>query len=249
MHSPRVMPEREPVMDVRVLESAAAAVPLLLGELRNTIARTRMPLVGFATGNTFAAFLRALAVELDTGGLPAAFVATHLDEYQGFPPERRSGMAHELCTACPPLGAMLRAGAFVPVPHVEESKVLAAHDARLRAMGGVQLQFLGIGRNGHLAFNEPGTPFDSGFHGTDLATTTRDDARTRFAPGEPPLRAVTSGLGTILGARRIVLCAFGEAKAAAVRAMRHGPVTEACPASVLRRHPSVLVLLDRPAAG
>ncbi len=238
-----------PGLQLRTLPAAADAVPLLLDEIRRTIADVVRPLIGFATGGTYTAMLSALAGELDGGRVDVgAFLATHLDEYLGFPPDRRGGMVHELAEACPPLSRMLAAGTFFPVPHDGGAAGLAAHAERLARAGGVQLQFLGIGRNGHLAFNEPGTPFESGFHVTKLAETTRDDARQRFAPEEPPRHAVTSGLATILAARRLVLCAFGPAKAAAVAAMLQGPETTACPASVLRRHPDVLLLLDRAAA-
>jgi glucosamine-6-phosphate deaminase len=238
--------------EVRVLANAEAAVPILLGELRAAIARAggARPLVSFATGGTFAAFLQALAAELDSGRVPRdAFAATHLDEYVGFPPDRSGGMVHELIARCPPLCDMLRRGMFLPVPHDGSDAALQAHAARLQRAGGVSLQFLGLGRNGHVAFNEPGTPFDSGFHRARLARTTRDDARPRFAPDEPPELAVTAGLATILAARRIVLCAFGRGKADAVRAMLCAPVGEACPASALRRHADALVLLDGAAAG
>jgi glucosamine-6-phosphate deaminase len=235
--------------EVRILDHAAAAVPLLLDEVRTLLRAQRRPLLGFATGGTFTGFLQALAVELDAGRLPAdGFTATHLDEYLGFPPDRRGGMVHELGTHCPPLLGMLARGAFFPGPPDGLPASLAAHAERLQRAGGVQLQLLGIGRNGHLAFNEPGTPFDSGFHLTTLAETTRDDARARFAPAEPPTRAATSGLATILASQRLVLCAFGAAKAPAVRAMLHGELSPSCPASVLRRHRSVVVLLDRDAA-
>lgn len=234
---------------VRILNHAAEAVPLLLAEVETLAARPGRPLLGFATGGTFTAFFRALADELATKRLDASrLVATHLDEYLGFGPERFGGMVHELCEGCPPLRDWLARGAFVPVPHDGAPASIAAHEARLCALGGVQLQFLGIGRNGHLAFNEPGTPFDSGFHVTQLAETTRHDARARFAPDEPPTQAVTSGLATILGAKRLVLCAFGAAKAPAVKAMLQGPIDPACPASLLRRHGDAHVLLDPAAA-
>ena len=236
------------VPEVRIVAQADAAVPLLLGELRATVARGGPPLVSFATGGTYAAFLRALAGELQTGQAPRGFLATHLDEYLAFPPARRGGMVHELATHCPALLEMLRSGAFFAVPHGDDAAQLRAHEERLQRVGGVQLQFLGIGRNGHVAFNEPGTPFELGFHVTTLAATTRDDARARFLPDEPPRQAVTAGLASIGAAQRIVLCAFGATKAAAVRAMLHGPVGPACPASALRRHPNLLVLLDHEAA-
>lgn len=235
---------------VRILPSAADAVPLLLGEVRLLLAGPVRPVLGFATGGTFTAFLQALGHELAHDRLPAmALATTHLDEYLGFAPERQGGMVHELLTHCPPLRTRLQQGTFLPVPHDGTPDSLAAHERRLAALGGVQLQLLGIGRNGHLAFNEPGTPFDRGCHVTTLAATTREDARARFAPAEPPTQAVTSGPATILAAQRLVLCAFGAAKAPAVRAMLHGDVTPGCPASVLRTHGNVLVLLDRAAAG
>lgn len=235
--------------EVRILATAEAAVPLLLDEVQRALVRGPRPLLGFATGRTFTSFLQVLARELQQGHVsPRAFAATHLDEYAGFAPDRRGGMVHELCAACPPFADMLRGGSFLPVPHVEDPAVIAAHAERLRRAGGVALQFVGIGRNGHVAFNEPGTPFEVGFHTATLAEATRDDARARFAPEEPPRRAVTSGLATILAARRIVLCAFGAAKAAAVCAMLQDDVSPLCPASVLRRHGNVLVLLDRAAA-
>jgi glucosamine-6-phosphate deaminase len=233
--------------NVRILPNAAAALPLLMDELRGT--QLRRGLLGLATGATFVPFLQALGDELRTGRMRSEELhATHLDEYLGYGPERKGGMVHELGTHCPPLLDLLAAGRFLPVPHDGDAASLKAHELRVYRAGGVQLQLLGIGRNGHIAFNEPGTPFNSGFHVTALAPTTRDDARTRFAPDEPPQQAVTSGLQTILGARKLVLCAFGKSKAKAVATMVQGEISVACPASVLRRHTNVLVLLDPEAA-
>ncbi len=234
---------------VRILPSAAAAVPLLLGQVRLLLAGPQRPVLGFATGATFTAFLQALAEELRHERLfAAALVATHLDEYLGFGPTQPGGMVHELESTCPPLARLRALGAFVPVPSDGTPASLQAHERRLQQLGGVQLQLLGIGRNGHLAFNEPGTPFDRACHVTTLAATTRQDARPRFLPNEPPLQAVTSGLATIAAARRLVLCAFGKGKAAAVRAMLFGPIDPQCPASLLRHHADAHVLLDRDAA-
>jgi glucosamine-6-phosphate deaminase len=236
--------------EVRVLPDAAAAVPILLDELRQAVGTGGRPLLGFATGGTYAAMLQALAPQL-AAGRPAAtaFTATHLDEYIGFGPQRRGGMVHELVAHCPPFGAMLARGDFLPVPSDGGASGLQAHEAALAALGGVALQFLGIGRNGHLAFNEPGTPLDLGFHVAELAASTRADARPRFQPAPVPTHAATAGLRTILGARRLVLCAFGGTKAAAVRAMLRDPPSSQCPAAAIRSHPRALVLLDPAAAG
>lgn len=233
---------------IEVVGTAADAVPLLLGELHAALARAPQRRIGFATGRTFAPFLAAVAAAIARGELPPVFEATHLDEYRGFAPERAGGMVHELCAACPPFGAMRQQGAFVPVPCDDDPAALAAHEARLAATGGVGLWFVGIGRNGHVAFHEPGVSLELGFHRATLAASTRDDARDRFAPHAPPRFANTAGAATLLGAERVVLCAFGAAKAEVVRAALRGPVSEACPASVLQRHRDVRVVLDAAAA-
>ncbi len=114
---------------------------------------------------------------------------------------------------------------------------------------GVDLQVLGIGRNGHLGFNEPGSPLDSVTRVVTLTARTRaDNARFFESADDVPTEVITQGLGTILSARRLVLIATGVAKAPAVAAALTGPVGPQCPASVLQWHPQVEVLLDPAAA-
>ncbi len=114
---------------------------------------------------------------------------------------------------------------------------------------GVEVQVLGIGRNGHLGFNEPGSPLDSRTRVLTLTERTRaDNARFFDSPTDVPTQVLTQGLGTILQAGSLVLIATGQAKATAVAAALTGPVTPECPASVLQRHPRVEVLLDLAAA-
>ena len=240
--------------EVRVLAGAESAVALLLEEVCAVVKakgadQDQRPLVSFATGDTFTAFFRALDAEIHAGRInPSEFVGTHLDEYMGFEPERAGGMVHELILRCPALRDMLARGSFLPVPCHGAEGSLRAHEERLERAGGIKLQLLGIGRNGHVAFNEPGASFDEGYHVTMLAESTRADAKPRFVPDQPPRRAVTAGVKSILGAERIVLCAFGSGKAEAVRAMLKGDISPNCPASALRRHKNVLVLLDPAAA-
>ncbi|MEC8652067.1 MAG: 6-phosphogluconolactonase [Planctomycetota bacterium] len=241
--------QHHPHPEVRVVDASDHAVPLLLEELRGVVSAESRPLVSFATGGTFAAFFRSLDAELKSGAIDSAgFLGTHLDEYIAFEPNRRGGMVHELTLRCPALRDMLARGAFLPVPCHGAEGSLRAHEERIERAGGIKLQFLGIGRNGHVAFNEPGASFDDGFHVTALAEMTRRDAAPTFVPDEPPRRAVTAGMASILGAERIVLCAFGKGKADAVRAMLQGDVSGDCPASALQQHPNVLVLLDPEAA-
>ena len=114
----------------------------------------------------------------------------------------------------------------------------------------VDIQILGIGSDGHIAFNEPGTPFDSPTHITDLAESTIRD-NCRFFDNDiskVPTQAVTQGIGTIMKAKNIILIATGANKARAVRDMIEGEVDEACPASILQRHPNVYAIIDEAAA-
>jgi len=236
-------------MRVRRCADTEAVDAALFAELGAALRGAQSGWIGFATGESYAGFFRLVSDAVRRGALDlGAMRATHLDEYVGCDPERAGGMVHELLARCPPLGDVLAAGRFLPVPPDGSEASLAAHERRLASGGGIALQLLGLGRNGHIAFNEPGTPFERGFHRTALAPETRVDALARFDPDEPPTEAVTAGPATILAARRVVVAATGVAKAEAVRDMLEGPVDPACPASVLRRHPECAVYLDEAAA-
>ena len=125
----------------------------------------------------------------------------------------------------------------------------AAYDKEIEAAGGVDLQLLGIGNNGHIGFNEPGTPFGSLTHIVELTESTRE-ANKRFFKSidEVPTHAVTMGVKTVMQARSIILMAIGPAKAPIMKEMLQGPVTENVPASVLQLHPDVTVYMDYEAA-
>ena len=125
----------------------------------------------------------------------------------------------------------------------------AAYDKEIEAAGGVDLQLLGIGNNGHIGFNEPGTPFGSLTHIVELTESTRE-ANKRFfnSIDEVPTHAVTMGVKTVMQARSIILMAIGPAKAPIMKQMLQGPVTENVPASVLQLHPDVTVYMDYEAA-
>ena len=125
----------------------------------------------------------------------------------------------------------------------------AAYDKEIEAAGGVDLQLLGIGNNGHIGFNEPGTPFGSLTHIVELTESTREANKRFFASiDEVPTHAVTMGVKTVMQARSIILMAIGPAKAPIMKEMLQGPVTENVPASVLQLHPDVTVYMDYEAA-
>ena len=122
------------------------------------------------------------------------------------------------------------------------------YDDMIKAAGGIDIQILGIGSDGHIAFNEPGTPFDSLTHETELTEQTiKDNSRLFNDISEVPTRAVTMGLQSIMNARKIVLIATGKNKAKAVYGLIRGPITEDMPCSILQKHNDVTVYVDEDA--
>ena len=119
----------------------------------------------------------------------------------------------------------------------------AAYDARIKALGGTDVQLLGIGPDGHIGFNEPADEFTDATHLVDLDPSTIE-ANARFfdSAADVPRQALTMGMGGIMGAKRILLVASGEAKRAVLEAAMRGPVTPRLPASILQKHPDVTVL-------
>jgi glucosamine-6-phosphate deaminase len=123
------------------------------------------------------------------------------------------------------------------------------YESRMREVGGIDLQVLGIGANGHIAFNEPGSSLGSRTRIKTLTGTTRmDNARFFKTKEEVPRYAITMGVGTIMDAKQLVLVANGTGKADAVRAAVEGPLTAMCPASIIQMHRLAFVFLDKAAA-
>jgi glucosamine-6-phosphate deaminase len=135
------------------------------------------------------------------------------------------------------------------VPRTEVFAYCQDFEEKIRAVGGLDVQILGIGRTGHIGFNEPGSGRDSRTRLVTLdALTRRDAARDFLGESNVPRHAITMGVGTILDARRIVLLAWGEAKARVLAHAIEDAPTETLPASFLQGHPDVRVLLDHAAA-
>lgn len=205
--------------------------------------------VGLATGSSPLGAYDEIVRRVRAGTAPRRVARRGylLDEYLGLPVGDRNSYAsvirREVADA---LGLEVRG----PDGQAADPDTEAERYGREVAEARVAVQVLGIGRNGHLGFNEPGSALDSRTRVVRLTETTRrDNARFFDSPAEVPTHAITQGLGTIMRARRLVLIALGERKADAVRASLHGPVDPGCPASVLQRHPDAYVVTDRAAAG
>ena len=209
------------------------------------LARPAMRMI-LPTGETplgMYAELRRMEAERGLGAGEATLF--QLDEYRGLAPgDRRSFgsyLRRELSGVR--LGRMHALDGAAPDPGAE----CARHQALLDA-GRVDLAVLGLGRDGHVAFDEPGSPVDSGVRRVALQATTRADAADAFGGiGNVPREAVTVGLGTLRSARELLLLVTGRAKGEALRTMLDGPVGRDCPASLLRDHPRLTILCDREA--
>ena len=173
-----------------------------------------------------------------------------LDEYVGIPadhPESYLSVITRQVTE--PLG-LDPDNVFVPDGRAADiPAACAAYEATIRELGGVDIQILGIGANGHIGFNEPTSSFASRTRIKTLAPQTRaDNARFFDNPDDVPTHCLTQGLGTIMDARELVLVAQGEAKAEAIAGMVEGPVSSMCPGSVLQFHEHAYVIIDESAA-
>jgi len=139
---------------------------------------------------------------------------------------------------------------YIPNGMAEDlDRECAEYEDKIREEGGIDLAILGIGRNGHIAFNEPDTSFDSLTHVVDLSEDTiRANARFFEKEEEVPRKAITMGIKTIMGAREVVLLASGREKAAAIKEAVLGDITEKVPASILQKHRRCTFVIDSDAA-
>ena len=238
---------------VSVHASSAAASRAVAAEiaalLRERAAQGRMAVLGLATGSTPQGVYDELVRLHREEGLSFRNAVTfNLDEYWPMRPEelqsyRRFMQEHlfDHVDADP-------ANVHIPdgtCPQEEVAARCAAYERAIADAGGIDLQVLGIGRTGHVGFNEPGSPRDSRTRLITLDRVTRMDASSDFfGERNVPRRAITMGVGTILEARRVVLLAFGEHKAAIVREAVEGPVSPSVAASFLQEHPDARFVLD-----
>ena len=208
--------------------------------------------LGLATGSTMVGLYKQLVRLYQAGSLDFSQVRTfNLDEYLGLSGAHPQSFQH-----------FMQENFFHHVNvaprnmHIPDGSIRGDYDAycasyeeSIRAAGGIDLQILGIGRNGHIGFNEPTSSLASRTRLKALSRETLDDNAKFFRPGEErPRCAITMGIGTILEARKILLLATGDSKATAISKSIEGPITCAVSASALQLHPDVTFLLDEPAA-
>jgi glucosamine-6-phosphate deaminase len=241
----RVFPSSDDAVRV-VAASLARLIRDRSQERRNTV-------LGLATGSTPVKLYRELIRMHREEGLSFQNVVTfNLDEYYGLPPNHPESYRHFMEVQLFKHVDIPSENIHVPdglVPRPEVYAYCQEYERKIREAGGLDVQILGIGRTGHIGFNEPGSGPDSRTRLVSLDRLTRRDAARDFrGEANVPGYAITMGVGTILQARELALLAWGESKASILRAAIEGPQSETIPASFLQRHPNCQSYIDQPAA-
>lgn len=238
-------------MEVIVCSDAGDVGRIAAERIAQAVKSLPTPVIGVATGSSPLKVYEELAARVAAGELNLRHASAFaLDEYVGINPDHPQSYAETIrLTVTEPL-QMDPSRVHVPNGRAEDLHLAAdQYDQAIRDAGGVDVQILGIGSNGHIGFNEPTSSFASRTRIKTLTHQTREDnARFFDSEEEVPTHCITQGLGTILESRMAVLVASGEQKAGAVAAMVEGPVSAMCPASILQFHRQAVVVIDEAAA-
>lgn len=237
-------------MEVRVFDTyeelSREAANIIIAHVR----QNSTAVLGLATGSSPLGLYRELIRDHKENGTSYQNVMTfNLDEYVGLEKTHPQSYYYFMMEN-------LFNHINIPLDHINipngTAKDIAAECQRYNeqlAQHTIDIQILGIGANGHIGFNEPGTPFDSTTHFVKLDEKTRqDNARFFSSIDEVPTHAITMGIQNIMAAKKIILLASGTSKADAIYGMIKGPVDPQLPASILQTHSDVLVFLDKEAA-
>ncbi|MCI9523548.1 MAG: glucosamine-6-phosphate deaminase [Erysipelotrichaceae bacterium] len=216
--------------------------------MKEVVANKSDAVLGLATGSTpIGLYQNMIKDHKDNGTSYASCQSFNLDEYVGLPRDHRESYYTFMHTNL--FSGIDIKEENVHLPYGNTKEDCEAYEKAMENIH-VDIQVLGIGANGHIGFNEPGTSFDEETHIVTLTEKTRQD-NARFFDGDinqVPTHAITMGIATIMKAGKILLIATGENKADAVAAMIHNAPSVDCPASVLQNHKDVVVILDEAAA-
>lgn len=206
--------------------------------------------LGLATGSTPIGTYSRLVEKYEKGDLDFSKVTTvNLDEYKGLPRENDQSYYYFMHENLFDKVNIDPASTNLPDGTKEDSdEECARYEALIQSLGGVDLQLLGLGHNGHIGFNEPADVFEKDTHCVDLQERTIEANKRFFASADDvPRQAYTMGIGTIMRAKKILVVVSGEDKAETVAKAFFGPVTPQVPASILQMHPDVTVVADEAA--
>lgn len=220
-------------------------------EFAKVIIEKPTAILGLATGGSPIGMYKELIAKCENKELDfSKCTSINLDEYIGLNPEHEQSYRNFMNTNLFNYINIDKAKTFVPnglAENLEEE--CKNYDNKIEELGGIDVQLLGIGNNGHIAFNEPGDELSAGTHIISLTESTIE-ANARFfnSIDEVPRKALTMGLGGIMKAKKIILIASGEGKAEAIKGLFSGKITTDNPATMLQMHRDVVVVVDEAAA-
>ncbi len=218
--------------------------------VKEVIKNKANPVLGLATGSSPIGLYKKMQADHKVGYSYKNCITFNLDEYVGLPKDHDQTYWTFMHENLFDNLDIPEENIHIPNAEGEELETLCKKYDEALAEYVIDIQVLGIGGNGHIGFNEPGTPFDTTTHIVELQERTRfDNARFFNSLDEVPTQAITMGISSIMQAKNILVIATGENKADAVYGMIKGPITTDCPASVLQNHPHVTIVLDKAAAG
>lgn len=206
--------------------------------------------LGLATGSSPVGLYKHLVAQYEQGDLDFSKVTSiNLDEYKGLAPDHEQSYRKFMNTHLFDHVNIDLSRTFVPNGmEADSEKACSSYDSRIEAEGGIDLQLLGLGNNGHIGFNEPAEAFATGTHCVELTQSTIEANKRFFASEEDvPRYAYTMGIRNIMQARKILMIVSGKAKAQALRDAVCGPVTPKMPASILQLHKDVTIVADEEA--
>ena len=212
---------------------------------KEKLKRNPAAVLGLATGGTAEGFYKELVAAYKTGEISFEQAQSfNLDEYVSIKPENKSSYHYYMDQLLFNHVDMKRENIHLPKGDATDlQKAVSDYEALIKAVGGIDIQLLGIGVNGHIGFNEPGTPFTLETNVIELAPSTREANKIYFSSiDEVPTHAITMGIQTIMKAKKVVLLLSGESKQEALDRLRSGEITEDFPASALHYHPDVTVI-------
>lgn len=219
-------------------------------EILELVHREKRCTLGLATGSTPEGVYKVLVEDFNKGETSYKHVSSvNLDEYVGLAKDNPNSYHHYMKSNLFQHIDLPESQQLIPNGEAKDlEEECRGYEKTIAELGGVDLQLLGIGHNGHIGFNEPGTPFTSRTHVVDLAEKTRK-ANARFFSdvSEVPTQAITMGIETILESKKILLLISGKSKAEALSKLMNGPIDESFPASILKNHPNVTIMADEEA--
>lgn len=238
-------------MQVVILENATEVAEYGARLFKQQLQQKADSVLGLATGSSPVELYKNLIAAHKAGQISFSQARTfNLDEYLGLSGEHPQSYRHFMNERLFDNVDIDKANTHVPDGTTRDPiGYCREYEASLKAVGGVDLQLLGIGRNGHIGFNEPTSSLASRTRVKTLTQETIEDNARFFGPEEfQPSLSITMGIGTIMEARKVLLIATGAPKAEAIRETVEGAVSAVCPASVLQMHPDAVVVIDRAAA-